>query len=412
MIRLLPFAAVLLSGTLASVRAQDASWPRFRGADFDDHSPDSGLLKVWPEGGPDRLWLFDEAGLGYAGFSVADGKLFTMGARDAVTCLIALDAGTGEELWATEVSALYRNDWGDGPRSTPTVDGDRVYALSGRGELICAKTSDGEELWSVNLEKDFGGGVPGWGYCESVLVDGDQVVCTPGGRQGAVLALDKMTGEKRWQSDELKDGAQYASLLPIEVAGKRQYVQLFQKTLAGVSAADGSLLWSSDWGGRVAVIPTPIFHDGSVYIASGYGVGCKRVEIGAAAAKDAWQNDVMVNHHGGVVLIDGHLYGHSDNGGWKCQNFATGEELWADRGVGKGAVHYADGMLYCLSESDGTVALVEASTEGWKEKSRFQLSPQTELRKPKGKIWVHPVVVGGRLYLRDQELIYCYDVKG
>ncbi len=398
--------------SVAIATSGKAEWPRWRGEDFSDHSPDKGLLKSWPSGGPKRVWLYRDAGKGYSGPSIVGGKLFTMGARDAITHVIALDANTGKELWTTEIGTLLRNSWGDGPRSTPTVDGDRIYALGGKGDLVCLKAADGKKIWSVNLEDDFGGKVPNWGYCESLLIDGDQVVATPGGRKGAIVALDKMTGKKKWQSSDLKDGAQYSSLLPIEHGGKRQYVQLFQKTLAGVSADNGEVIWSSPWRGKVAVIPTPIYKDGHVYIASGYGIGCKLVKIGDGEADAVYENEVMVNHHGGVILLGDHLYGHSDRGGWKCQNFKTGEEVWASRELGKGAIHYADGMFYCLSESDGTVALVEASTKGWNEKGRFKLDPQTEIRAKKGKIWVHPVVLNGKLYLRDQDLIYCYDVKG
>ena len=390
-----------------------AEWPRWRGSDINDHSPDKGLLKEWPVGGPEQVWVFKDAGMGYTGPAISGGKLFTMGARDATVFLIAIDCATGKEVWSKQIGVYYRNNWGDGPRGTPTIDGDRVYALGARGKLVCAKTEDGSIVWETDLVKDLGGKVPGWGYCESPLIDGNQLICTPGGKNGAIAALDKMTGKKIWQSNEVQDGAQYSSIIPIEHDGKRQYVQLFQKTLAGVSAKNGDLVWRSEWTGRTAVIPTPIYKDNQVYIASGYGVGCKAVKLGASGkAEDVYKNEVMVNHHGGVILVGNHLYGHSDKGGWKCQEFTTGKEIWSSNKLGKGAIHYADGMFYCLSEKDGTVALVEASTEGWKEKSRFTLSPQTERRKPAGKIWTHPVVIGGRLYLRDQELIHCYDVKG
>jgi outer membrane protein assembly factor BamB len=420
--KILKFAIDLLSeADQKFVRSADAppatpaaagSWPRWRGSDFSDRSPDTGLLKEWPDGGPKQLWIYKDAGKGYSGPAIVGGVLFTMGARDAMVVLIALDAASGKELWSTELSTLFRNNWGDGPRGTPTVDGDRVYALGAKGTLICVEAKGGKKLWDVNLKKDFGGAVPGWGYTESVLVDGDKVLCTPGGKDGAVLALDKMSGKKLWQSSELTDGAQYASLIPIEHRGRRQYVQLFTKTLAGISAEDGDLLWRSEWGGSTAVIPTPIYRDGFVYVASGYGAGCKLVELEAKGATDVYQNKVMVNHHGGVVLVGDHLYGHSDDGGWKCQDFRSGKELWRHKGVGKGAVHYADGMLYCLGEKDGSVALVKAGPERWDEKGRFKLSPQSEIRAGAGKIWTHPVVIGGKLYLRDQDLIYCYDVKG
>jgi outer membrane protein assembly factor BamB len=405
--------SIKVQPTQGSGGAGPAEWPRWRGPDISDHSPDKGLLKEWPAGGPQQLWVFKDAGLGYSGPAISNGKLFTMGARDATIFLIAIDCTTGKEIWSQEIGVYLRNNWGDGPRGTPTVDGERVYALGARGKLVCAKTDDGSIIWETDLVKDLGGKVPGWGYCESPLIDGNQLICTPGGGKGAIAALDKMTGKTIWQSGEVKDGAQYSSVIPIEHGGKRQYVQLFQKTLAGVSAETGDLVWRSGWTGRTAVIPTPIYRDNQVYIASGYGIGCKAVKLGASGkAEDAYKNEVMVNHHGGVILVGDHLYGHSDKGGWKCQEFATGKEIWSSNKLGKGAIHYADGMFYCLSEKDGTVALVEASTEGWKEKSRFTLSPQTKLRKPAGKIWTHPVVIGGRLYLRDQELIHCYNVRG
>ncbi len=181
----------------------------------------------------------------------------------------------------------------------------------------------------------------------------------------------------------------------------------------GVDPASGKLLWQHDWPGRVAVIPTPIYHDGHVYVSSGYGVGCMLLKLGAdQSVTKVYDNKVMKNHHGGVILVGEHLYGHSDGPGWVCQKFLTGEEVWADKNLGKGAVHYADGMLYCLDEGSGEVALVEASPKGWLEKGRFKLDPQTTQRNPQGRIWTHPVVINGRLYLRDQELIHCYDVKG
>lgn len=229
-----------------------------------------------------------------------------------------------------------------------------------------------------------------------------------------MLALDKLTGKQVWQSSEWTDGAQYASLVPIEFNGVRQYVQLTMQNFAGISAKDGSVLWKVAFPGKTAVIPTPIYDAGQVYVAAGYGVGCKSVKLqGTGEPEFLYENTNMVNHHGGVILVGDYLYGHSDKGGWTCQNFKTGEVQWAERGkLGKGAIHCADGMLYLLEENSGNVVLIEASPNGWNEKGRFQLGPQTAQRNPKGKIWTHPVVSGGKLYLRDQELIHCYDVKG
>ena len=403
---------LVTSLTLLSSAQAQKDWPRWRGPSLNDHSPDTGLLKKWPKKGPKQVWLYQNAGVGYSGPAISDNKLFTMGEREGEIYLIALSTENGKEIWSKKFGKGFKNNWGNGPRGTPTIDEDRVYVLGPNGEVACLKAKDGSSVWSVDLVDQFGGKVPFWGYSESVLIDGKKVVCTPGGKRGAIVALDKLTGKKLWQSETLRDNAQYSSIIPITHEGKSQYVQLFMKTLAGLDAENGKLLWKTDWNGRTAVVPTPIYKDSKIYISSGYGVGCKmiRLEKGGKVEED-YSNDTIINHHGGVILIGDHLYGHSDRGGWKCQNFATGEELWRSKDLGKGAIHFADGMLYCLGESDGTIALVKASPKGWLESSRFKLSPQTQLRKPSGKIWTHPVVIGGQLYLRDQEIIYCYNVK-
>ncbi|MEZ5327054.1 MAG: PQQ-binding-like beta-propeller repeat protein [Verrucomicrobiales bacterium] len=357
--------------------------------------------------------MFDNCGKGYSGPSIADGKIFIMGTREDMTQLICLSESQGTELWATNVAAVYGNRWGDGPRCTPTVDGEFVYALAGKGDLICARTSDGSIVWTKNLAKDFGGEVQSWGYTESVLIDGPRLVCTPGGGKGAMVALNKASGDIIWASAGLTDNAQYSSPIAFEFDGKRQYAQLFMKTLAGVEAETGKLLWKTSFPGRTAVIPTPIYSDGRVYVTAGYGAGCKLIKLGKEDPEVGYENGTMANHHGGVILVDGHLYGHSDqkDGGWTCQNFETGELVWNNEGVGKGAIAYADGMLYCLGEKSGTIALIEASTEGWKEHGRFQLDPQTKIRSKQGGIWTHPVIANGHLYLRDQDLFFCFDVK-
>jgi outer membrane protein assembly factor BamB len=408
---ILAVLSVLLTLTVSTARAGD--WPQWRGPDRTDISKETGLLKSWPDGGPKRVWLFENAGHGYSGPAIANGKFFTLGTRDGSEILLVLDANTGKELWTTKIGKVLSNRWGDGPRGTPTVDGDRVYALSGPGDLVCANVADGKIVWQVNVT-DLGGKVPGWGYCESVLVDGNQVVCTPGGSQGALAALDKMTGKLIWQSKEFTDGAHYSSIMPVEINGTRQYVQLVEKNFVGIAAKDGKLLWKSDFPkGRTAVIPTPIIKGNNVYVTAAYGAGCKMVTIGANnEVTTVYENTVMKNHHGGVILIGDHLYGHSDGYAWVCQNFMTGEEVWGHRDFRKGAIAYADGKLYCLEEGNGTLVLAEASPAGWKEHSRFTLDPQSNIRSSSGRIWTHPVIANGKLYLRDQDLIYCYDIKG
>ncbi|MFT7640674.1 MAG: outer membrane protein assembly factor BamB [Pirellulaceae bacterium] len=407
-ILLLSVCAVLSTGLDAV--AED--WPQWQGPDRTNLSKETGLLQDWPADGPKQSWIFNDAGLGYSGIAVVGDTLYTMGARDDAEYLIAVNVNDGSQKWSVQIGTLLTNNWGDGPRSTPTVDGDLVFALGGNGTLTCVSAVDGSPKWKSEA-KELGGNRPGWGYCESVLLDGDRVVWTPGGKNGAVVAALKLTGETVWQSKAFTDGAQYSSITIAELNGKKQYIQIVMNKLVGLDAADGSLLWESEWPGRTAVIPTPIFHDGQVFITSGYGAGCKLVKPAAdGSAADVYVNKNMKNHHGGVLLYKDHIYGYSDGLGWTCLNFATGEIVWNEKqGLGKGCLTYADNRLYLVEERTGDIALIEASSEGFKEHGKFTLSPQTERRKPSGKIWTHPTVANGKLFLRDQELLHCYDIK-
>ncbi len=400
----------LASALAASALAND--WPQWRGPDRSDLSKETGLLKEWPPEGLKQTWLFKNAGQGYSGPAIVGGKLLTLGTRDGKEILLALDANTGQEIWTHALGSILGNNWGDGPRGTPSVDGDKVYALSGPGVLACVSLADGKEVWTTKLS-DIGGKVPGWGYTESPLVDGDQVVVTPGGGNGAIAAFDKATGKLLWQSKGFTDGAQYSSIVPAAINGEKQYIQLTMQSVVGISPKDGAVLWKQPFPGKTAVIPTPVVKDNQVYVTAGYGAGCAALKIEAGnKISIAYENKVMKNHHGGVILVGDYLYGHSDGNGWVCQDWKTGEQKWNEKSkLGKGAIGYADGMFYCLEESSGTVALIEASPDGWNEKGRFKLDPQTTIRSPQGHIWTHPVIANGNLYLRDQDLIFCYSVK-
>jgi outer membrane protein assembly factor BamB len=316
---------------------------------------------------------------------------------------------------------MFNNPYGNGPRSTPTLDGDLVYALGGQGNLVCARVANGEVVWRKSLKRDLGGVMmSGWGYSESPLVDGDQVVCTPGGDQGAVAALDKKTGEVLWRSKEFTDRASYSSLVISEAGGVRQYVQMTGESVAGVAARDGRLVWRFERPSRVAAVPTPVISQDHVYVTSGYGAGCALLKLtgtgnGQVQCEEVYDNKLVSNHHGGVVLVKGHIYGHSGTRGWICQDFLSGKLVWRSNKLGKGSLTCADGYLYCYDEDDGTVALVEASPNGWKESGRFTI-PESSKRprprmRPRSNFWTHPVVANGRLYVRDQELIFCYDVS-
>lgn len=408
----LTFSLVLLGLISVATTLSAGDWPHWRGPDRDDVSKETGLLKEWPKEGPLRAWLNTDVGMGYSGVSIVGGKLFTMGAREDTEFLICLDANDGKELWSARIGSRLGNNWGDGPRGTPSVDGERVYAMGGQGTLICAQVANGEVVWTKTMTS-LGGKKPGWGFCESVLVDGPRVVCTPGGSEGAIAAFNKQDGEVLWRSKEVTYGAQYATVTPIEHNGKRQYLQLFTNSLVAVEAETGMLLWKTDWpNGRTAVIPTPIFHDGHVFITSGYGAGCKLAKVGSDnQVADVYAHKDMTNHHGGVVRVGDHLYGSSEKT-WTCLEFKTGKVVWSERRIfGKGSVTSADGKLYCLDEGNGEVVLIDASPEGWKEHGRFKLEAQSEKRSRQGKVWTHPVVSNGKLFLRDQELLSCYDVK-
>lgn len=394
-----------------TIASNAADWPQWRGPRRDGHSADKSLLKQWPEGGPRLVWWTNGLGIGFSSVSVADGKIFTMGDGPDSSYVHALQEKDGKKLWASKVGKT----GGDRPgtRCTPTVDGDVVIALGQFGDLLSLDTATGKEHWRKNLAKDFAGRMmSGWGYSESPLVDRDRVICTPGGRDGGMVALDRKTGNLVWRCKELTDSAAYSSIIAAEIGGVRQYIQLTDAHLVGVAAEDGKLLWQAKRQGRTAVVPTPIFHDSQVYVTSGYGVGCNLFKVsksgGAFSAEEVYANKVMVNHHGGVVLVGEHLYGYSDGKGWVCQEFKSGNSLWEEKSkLGKGSISYADGHLYLRSEGGrGTVVLIEASPQGFKEKGRFD-QPQRSDRNS----WAHPVITNGKLYLRDADVLLCYDVK-
>jgi outer membrane protein assembly factor BamB len=396
-----------------------ADWPQWRGYDRSDISRETGLLKTWPKAGPPLLWTSEDAGIGYSGPAIVGDRLYSMGADGQTEFVYAFDLRPRmpKKLWSAEVGTLFREGHGNGPRGTPTVDGSLLYCIGGQGQLVCVDTSTGERRWHCNLRSDVGGRLmSGWGYTESPIVDGDKVICTPGGTQGTLAALDKKTGKVLWRSKDHTDPAAYSSLVVMTVAGNRQYVQMTGQSVAGVAADDGRLLWRFERSSRTAAIPTPIVHENFVYVSSGYGTGCALLKItpegnGSLKCEQVYANKNMVNHHGGVALVGEDLYGYSDRLGWVCQDFRTGEVVWKAKNLGKGSLTCADGHLYCYSEDEGTVVLVEATPEGWRECGRLNLPRESQRRSPSGKFWTHPVIADGRLYLRDQDLLFCFDIK-
>ncbi len=399
---LLP-AIFLLALAHQALAQSAANWPQWRGPNRDGISNETGLLKQWPAEGPPLVWKASGAGGGYSSFSVANGKLYTMGLRGDREFVIAFDVATGKEAWSTAHGGAFRNDRGDGPRGTPTVDGDRVYALGGDGDLSALDARSGKLIWSKNVLKEFGGSNITWGISESPLVLGNKVLVNAGGPGASIVALNKANGAMIWKSQSDKAG--YSSAIPLELNGTTQVVFFTGQRAVGLDAKDGRLLW--EYGkpsNRVANIATPIARANRVFISSDYGTGGGVVEIGADnSAKEIWFTQDMRNHHSSSVLIGDYLYGFS-SAILTAMRFDTGEIAWRDRSVGKGSLVFADGNLYCFSEK-GVVGLVEATPTGYKEKGRFQIQ-QGSL-----PTWTHPVVVGGRLYIRDQDTIYAYDVK-
>ncbi len=404
----------LLALALASASlARGSDWPQWQGPTRDSISTETGLLAEWPAGGPKLAWKATDLGGGYTTPSIVGGRVFGMGYRGQDEVIWALDEKTGQSLWSTRVGVADKGiGYPEGSRCTPTVDGELLYALGPGGTFVCLETATGKERWRKEFKQDFGGRMmSGWGYSESPLVDGERVVCTPGGTKGTLVALNKKTGALVWQTTEFTDKSAYSSIIAVEMGGIRQYVQLTDQNVVGVAADSGKVLWQAPRKGRTAVIPTPIFHDNHVFVTSGYDVGCNLFKITAAnekfTAEEVYANKDMVNHHGGVIRIGEHLYGHSDRGGWTCQEFKTGKVVWKNPGVGKGAIGYAEGHFYIRSEGGkGTIALIEATPKGYVEKSRFD-QPDRSTKNS----WPHPIIVNGKLYLRDQDVLLCYDVK-
>jgi outer membrane protein assembly factor BamB len=424
MIRALASAALLTSlfflpaALDAARKASLNEWPQWRGPNRDGISPETDLLDPWPEKGPPLVWKATGLGGGYSSVAVVDGKIYTLGNKSGKEHLSALDAADGKILWSTPIGG------GDHSNGTPTVDGDRVYAVGLQGDLVCAKIADGQIVWKNNFGSDFGGKMmSGWGFSESPLIDGDRLICTPGGNDAMLVALDKMTGDTIWKAampnnvgPNGQDGAGYSSIVVSHGAGVKQYVQLVGRGVIGVRADNGEMLWGYNRiANGTANIPTPIVSEDYVFCSSGYGTGAALLKLvkkqgGVEAQEKYFLNaNVMQNHHGGMVLVGKHIYcGNGHNQGFPlCVNMLTGKVAWhPGRGPGQesAAIAYADGNLY-FRYQNGVMALIEATPKKYHLKSTFQLPGTGQ------PSWPHPAIAEGRLYLRDQDLLFAYDIQ-
>ena len=388
--------------------AADLDWPQWRGPDRTGLSKETGLLGSWPGSGPKQLWSISTLGEGYGTMAISRDRIFVQGTRSRESVVHCLNRADGKPIWTTPLGSRLDQDRGPGPRGTPTVDGDLLYALSEDGDLQCLRTANGSSVWRKNILRDFHGENPNWLISESPLVDGDKLVFTPGGRSAGIVAVDKKTGKDVWFSKELSDPAGYSSCIAVDVGGVRAYTTLTARSAAGVRASDGKMLWRYERvANRVANIATPVIAGNRVFYSTAYSTGCVLLDLKAAngelQAEEVYFSREMMNHHGGVVHVNGYVYGFS-NAILTCMELASGKVMWKNRSVGKGALTYADGNLYLLGEAN-VAGMAEATPEEYREVGRFNIPDQGL------PSWAHPVVCGGRLYLRNQSMLMCFDVR-
>ena len=407
---------LILNMPAAVLAADGATWPCFHGPRRDNIAIDTGLLQAWPQAGPELLWTASDIGHGYSSVSIAAGRIFTAGMIDRQTYVTAMDL-TGKKLWqrlnGQSWQASERQTWAmsySGSRGTPTVDGETVYHLSEMGRLTAFEVRTGQERWHMDVLKNFSAERPKYGLSESVLIHGNALFCCPGGSGGYVVALDKETGRILWANTEIDDPVGYCSPVFARIDDVEQVISMSANRVFSFDPKNGQMLWNYTFGNERNNSATDVIvSEGLVYASCGYGGGCillrpQRQANGEFSVKAVWTSDLLDNHHGGVLLLNDHLYGAGhESRGWFCLDFKTGRKLW--QAPGKGSLTYAEDRLYCLDEK-GTMALVNATDEMWEEAGSFRLP-----RGGKGLYWAHPVIFGGRLYVRHADQLFAYDVR-
>jgi outer membrane protein assembly factor BamB len=387
------------------------SWPCFLGSNHDNISKETGLLTKWPAQGPAPAWHLQGLGQGFSAVSVADGVVFTMGTPDNQESLLAISLD-GKALWSVPTGGpVFQEGHGNGSRSTPTVDGGNVYTLGASGDLICVDISKKSVRWHKSLPQEFGAPIPQYGYSESVLIDGSKLICTPGGQGATLAALDKNTGSVLWKCPVPSlPGAAYGSPIVADVGGSREYINVVSRGVVGVKA-DGTFLWANDAIGNANVIcASPLFIKDYVFVSASYNAGAALIHLtpseqGGIQADLVYHSTQMKNHHGGMVAIGNYVYG-ADDQVLTCFSLDTGKTVWKNRSVGKCSLTCADGHLYVRGEENGAMALVEATPNGYHEMGRFVPPKNNNL-----PAWPYPVVAAGKLFLRDQDDLFCYSLK-
>lgn len=408
-------AAMLLVLSLYAAPANTAaaggepSWPCFHGPNYDNISPEKGLLKQWPKGGPKRIWEFSDCGAGYSGVAIADGMIFTAGDFDDQEMVLALDRN-GKLLWKATNGKAWTGS-SPGSRTTPTYDDDAVYQMNANGRLAAFAARSGKPIWAVDLKAEFDGQHGIWGFAENVVIEGDRLICMPGGVKGRVVALDKRTGKALWVNTEIEHYAAYCSPTVVVHGGVRQWISMTQKSVVALDVKTGKLLWSAPFAPRSPQNAlTPVYRDGYVFIACGHWSGgtVLKIDMDSKSASPVWFRRDLDNCHGGAVLIDDKLFGCGCRQGGKsfyCVDFLTGQTRKLDKSLGKVGIHYANGMLYCLNHQ-GMMSLLAVTADGFDIVSQFDLG-----KRPANTYLAHPVICGGRLYLRCDQSLYAYDVR-
>ena len=401
------YRLVLWSAALASLLCLQSAcaedWPQWRGSDHDGISKETGWLEKWPEAGAARLWEAP-CGVGYASFSVAKGRVYTMGNVEEKDTVFCFDAETGKVRWAYEYPCPSKDPNGyHGTRCTPTVEADRVYTVSRAGQLFCIDNTTGTVKWAKDFKKEFGGVAPHWGYAGSPLIEKNWLLVEVGGPNAAsVVAFDKVTGDLIWKNGA--DAAGYASLIAFDLGGERCFAQFSVDHLIARRLKNGSELWREPWKTSYGVnAATPIIKDDQMFISSGYGFGCALLKMTPKGVTEIWRNKNMRNHVNSCVLVDDSLYGYDDSE-LKCLDWKTGEVKWATKDYGKGALTLADGKLILYSQT-GKLGLAAASSAGFKEICSFQALPGKDT-------WANPVLANGRIYVRSLDKMAAFDVKG
>jgi outer membrane protein assembly factor BamB len=403
-------AAVVLSVALTAL---GADWPQFRGPNRDGKSGETGLLKSWPAGGPKLLWTSDvKLGAGFSSVTIAKGVIYTTGMIDKEEFLFALGLD-GKLKWKSASYGPSAECYSPGARSIPTIDGDNIYVMSSKGNIACFQAADGKAKWAVDTAEKFGAKVPRWGIAESILIIGDMAICTPGGPDATMVALNKLTGATIWRTKGLSDISAYCSPILIKEAKKNLIVTMTGENVIGVSPDSGKVLWKHPYRGRCqAHAVSPAYSDGQIFITSGYGDGAVMLKLSTdgKSVKVAWKDKDYDTHHGGVIVVDGYVYGSTwdgnKTGNWICAEWKKGKVQFDKKWKCKGSMVFAEGMLYCYEEQGGTVGLVKADPKGFEVISSFKVTAGD------GKHWAHPAVVNGVLYIRHGNALMAYDVKG